>query len=656
MWGRNLFLTRASVRVVPPPPSLKPTTTLKLPQRSAQSSYYSGYSSSPSLIQLRPSKTCSRYVISRNLPSSVLMYSTITTTKNLQDARPIVKTQPEADSNSYTYRTHSCGELRPENVGQKVILCGWIQFYRLSKFILLRDSHGLIQCVLEKNVSNFSDIPLETVVKIVGEVVLRPKDMINNSMPTGEVEVIIKQFEILNSVDKLPFNLRDYQKPKEQLRLQHRYIDLRFPEMQHNLRQRSQMLHLMRRFLVEGHNFVEVETPTLFCRTPGGAREFVVPTHHVGLFYSLVQSPQQFKQMLMAGGIDRYFQIARCYRDETTRPDRQPEFTQLDIELSFTNRDGVLSMIEELLHNTFIKPLPKPPFRRMTYKDAVENYGTDKPNLTYKLKLMNVKHLLSDKENDSALGVFALPYPSEIRKLSAKYKEKIKEIAKKYNTKIILPENVSKELGIDIAEKLNNVIDQNNSAIISMGDSENACLCLGELREMLATLLHSKNLLEIKESIEPLWVVDFPLFIKGANGLETCHHPFTAPHPDDMHLLDTAPLNVRSLAYDLVMNGNEVGGGSVRVHDVQLQRKLLKMLDIDNGSLSHFLNALGSGCPPHAGIALGIDRLVTLACNAESIREVIAFPKSHDGKDPLSGAPNVISEDDKKYYHIATRD
>lgn len=591
---------------------------------------------------------CSRY-----LQNSV---ASSTTVEILEDARPIVKNQPEPDCNSYTCRTHSCGELRSENKGQKVILCGWVQFSRLSKFLLLRDAYGLIQCTLHENNVSFSDIVLETVVKVEGKVILRPKDMINHSMATGEVEVLIEKLEVLNKVEKLPFNLRNYQKPKEQLRLQHRYIDLRFPEMQHNLRQRSYMLHLMRRFLVQGHNFVEVETPTLFCRTPGGAREFIVPTHNSGLFYSLVQSPQQFKQMLMSGGIDRYFQVARCYRDETTRPDRQPEFTQLDIELSFTNQDRVLCMIEELLHNTFPKPLPKPPFKRMTYKEALENYGTDKPNLTYGLKFLNMQPLLSDKENYSPLGAFAISYPCETGKLTAKYKERIRELAKKYNTNIILPENVSKELGMDVANKLQNKIGLNQSAIISMGENENACLCLGEVREMLATQLHSKNLLEIKEHIEPLWIVDFPLFVKGERGLETCHHPFTAPHPADMHLLDTEPLKVRSLAYDIVMNGNEVGGGSVRVHDVKLQKKLLQMLDIDGSSLSHFLSALGSGCPPHAGIALGIDRLVTLACNAESIREVIAFPKSHDGRDPLSGAPNVVSEEDKKYYHVVTVD
>ncbi|XP_053602380.1 aspartate--tRNA ligase, mitochondrial [Plodia interpunctella] len=576
----------------------------------------------------------------------------ITSTPNLQSLHDVkVAENKEADCNTFTYRTHNCGELRPKHSGQKVTLCGWVQFQRLTKFLLLRDAYGVIQCIVNNN-QDLPDIPLETIVKVEGTVVLRPKSMINTKMATGEVEVVIEDLKILNNVDKLPFNLRDYQKPKEQLRLQYRYVDLRFPEMQNILRFRSSMLHNMRRFLLETHGFVEVETPTLFCRTPGGAREFVVPTHHKNLFYSLVQSPQQFKQMLMAGGIDRYFQVARCYRDETTRPDRQPEFTQLDIELSFTNLDGVLSLIENLLYETYLQGLPKPPFKRITYKDALQNYGTDKPNLTYDLTFKKITHLFDEKSNN--FGAYALPYHSELGKLTSKYKDIIRKIAIKYRNKVIFNENLNKALSSDLSQKIHQETGPSNSCIISMGDDEDSCLCLGEIRVLIASLLESKNLLVIDKGMKPLWVVDFPLFIEGENGLETCHHPFTAPHPDDIHLLKTEPYKVRSLAYDLVINGNEVGGGSVRVHNAGLQEELLKILNIDSEKLSHFIDALKSGCPPHAGIALGIDRLVSIACNTESIRDVIAFPKSHDGRDPLSGAPNTISDDDKKYYNILT--
>lgn len=580
------------------------------------------------------------------------------TAKKLQHTKQQLseETSQKQMYNSFTFRTHTCGELRTVNDGQKVTLCGWVQYIRMSKFVLVRDAYGLTQCIISGSDTCLPDLPLETVVKVEGTVALRPKNMVNTKMATGDVEVIIDHLQVLNDVDKLPFNLRDYQKPKEQLRLQHRYIDLRFPEMQKNLRLRSNMLHNMRKFLVEEHGFVEVETPTLFCRTPGGAREFIVPTHHSGLFYSLVQSPQQFKQMLMAGAVDRYFQVARCYRDETTRPDRQPEFTQLDIELSFTNIDGVLTLIEWLLYDTFVQTLPKPPFRRMAYKDALENYGTDKPNLTYDLQLKNVKHLFPEKLNDGNFHAYLLSYPSKLGKITSKNKDKFRELAKKFETKIVSNESIAKKLGSDFVNQIQSVAGADNSSIICLGNNEDVRLCLGEVREYLASLLIAKNLLTVKETVEPLWVVDFPLFIKGENGLETCHHPFTAPHPDDMHLLETEPLKVRSLAYDIVINGNEIGGGSVRVHNVTLQEKLLRILDIDGEKLSHFLNALGSGCPPHAGIALGIDRLVSLACDAESIRDVIAFPKSHEGKDPLSGAPNTVNDEDKKYYHIATID
>ncbi|KAI8428511.1 hypothetical protein MSG28_007296 [Choristoneura fumiferana] len=556
--------------------------------------------------------------------------------------------------NSFTYRSHTCGELSSAQVGEYVTICGWVQYLRLSKFLLLRDAYGVLQCTVSEEDIDFSNIPLESVVKVDGKVSLRPKNAINSEMSTGEIEVIIQRLEILSTAENLPFNLRNYQKPKEQLRMQHRYIDLRFPEMQSILRLRSQMLHRMRRFLVEQHGFVEVETPTLFCQTPGGAREFVVPTHHAGLFYSLVQSPQQFKQMLMSGGVDRYFQIARCYRDETTRPDRQPEFTQLDVEMSFTDLGGVLSMIESLLTHTFPKLMQEPPLKKITYKHALEHYGSDKPNVQYGLQFKNIKQLFPEKSRIPHFDAFAVPYPAELGKITAKNKDKIKEIAKKHKVKVILDHDIHKEFGSDFESNLKNIIGQQNSAIISMGDYENACLCLGEIRELIASLLRTRNLLKTEEHTEVLWVVDFPLFTKGEKGLETCHHPFTSPHPDDIHLLDSDPLKVRALAYDLVMNGNEIGGGSVRIHNARLQEKILSMLGMDAEKLRHFLNALRSGCPPHAGIALGIDRLVSIVFNTDSIRDVIAFPKTHEGKDPLSGAPSTISEQDKQYYHIRT--
>ncbi|XP_049865709.1 aspartate--tRNA ligase, mitochondrial [Pectinophora gossypiella] len=292
----------------------------------------------------------------------------------------------------------------------------------------------------------------------------------------------------------------------------------------------------------------------------------------------------------------------------------------------------------------------------MTYKEALQKYGTDKPDLSYGLELKKIKHLFLRKCDDPNFEAYLIPFPKKIEKVvKSKLSDQVMELAIKYVAKIVMPDKMRKEFGSYFVERIQEIIGESNSCIIAMTKTEEStCLCLGELRQSLASLLKSKNLLKINENVEPFWVIDFPLFVNGKNGLETCHHPFTAPHPEDLHLLDTEPLKVRSLAYDLVMEGNEIGGGSVRIHDVKLQEKILKMLKIDGGTLTHFLNALKSGCPPHAGIALGIDRLVSLACDAESIRDVIAFPKSHDGKDPLSGAPNVISEEDKKYYHIVS--
>lgn len=284
----------------------------------------------------------------------------------------------------------------------------------------------------------------------------------------------------------------------------------------------------------------------------------------------------------------------------------------------------------------------------------MEHYGSDKPNVQYGLQFKNIKPLFPDKSNVPPFDAFAVPYPAELGKITAKNKDKIKEMAKKHKVKVILDHDIHKEFGLDFESNLRNIVGQQNSAIISMGDYENACLCLGEIRLLIASLLRERNLLKTEEHTEVLWVVDFPLFAKGEKGLETCHHPFTSPHPDDIHLLDSDPLKVRALAYDLVMNGNEIGGGSVRIHNVRLQEKILAMLGMDAEKLQHFLNALRSGCPPHAGIALGIDRLVSIVFNTDSIRDVIAFPKTHEGKDPLSGAPNTISEQDKQYYHIRT--
>uniref|UniRef100_A0A5F9C3Z0 Aspartyl-tRNA synthetase 2, mitochondrial n=1 Tax=Oryctolagus cuniculus TaxID=9986 RepID=A0A5F9C3Z0_RABIT len=454
---------------------------------------------------------------------------------------------------SFIARTNTCGELRSSHLGQEVTLCGWIQYRRQNIFLVLRDFHGLVQIVIPQDESAASvkkilcEAPVESVVQVSGTVVARPPGQENPKMPTGEIEIKVKTAELLNSCKKLPFEIKDFVKKTEALRLQYRYLDLRSFQMQRNLRLRSQMVMRMREYLCNLHGFIDIETPTLFKKTPGGAKEFLVPSREPGKFYSLPQSPQQFKQLLMIGGFDRYFQVARCYRDEGSRPDRQPEFTQI-IDISNVFRNTEIGFLQDAL---------------------------SKPQGTVK-------------------------------------------------------------------------------AICVPGG---ACSLLGKLRLECADLLEKKGVvLRDPALFSFLWVVDFPLFLPKEDNpreLESAHHPFTAPHPSDIHLLYTEPEKVRSQHYDLVLNGSEIGGGSIRIHNAELQHYVLAtLLKEDVKLLSHLLQALDYGAPPHGGIALGLDRLMCLVTGSPSIRDVIAFPKSFRGHDLMSSAPDCVPPEDLKPYHI----
>ncbi|XP_033122551.1 aspartate--tRNA ligase, mitochondrial-like isoform X2 [Anneissia japonica] len=530
-------------------------------------------------------------------------------------------------------------------------------------------------------VQQLMDASLESVVKVTGFVQRRPDGLENEKMSTGDIEVVASDFEILNPCkEALPFQVHDFQKVKEPLRMQHRYLDLRNIKMQQNLRLRSKVANDMRQFLCI-HGFVEVETPTLFRRTPGGAREFIVPSQQKGKFYTLPQSPQQFKQLLMVGGIDRYFQFARCYRNEGARIDRQPEFTQVDIEMSFIEQNDILNLTEELINSAWPedKGQLQLPFPRMSYSEAINKYGSDKPDTRFGMLIHDVTSNFDDTDlsflsKDSNDFIFRAIKIEEGMKHLSNRELKVLELEAKnrFDRNItfmkLTAENemkspISKYLSQDVQKNLCVKMEAETGDIVILGGGNTfvTCSLLGHLRKVVASLLERKGIqMRDPDAFNFVWVNNFPLFTPkegGEVGLESTHHPFTAPVAEHMDLIHTNPGKVYGEHYDLVLNGFEIAGGSIRIHNEQLQRYVLEnVLKEDASSMNHLLQALQSGCPPHGGIAIGFDRFMAILCGESSIREVIAFPKTGEGNDLMCNAPIELNWEELNSYHIRLQD
>lgn len=556
---------------------------------------------------------------------------------------------PHLSLNSFTERTHTSDQLTLDDIGSHVNLFGWVKYTRFNnKIIALRDSYGVTQCVLRKKelIDKYKSLQLynESVIQVSGIVTARPHGQQNSKVHNGGIEVVIDRIDILNSANKnLPMLSRSDVKSHEttnQNRLKYRYLDIRGASMQQALRIRSEICRIIRQELYN-HKFIECETPTLFSRTPGGANEFVVPTQLPGKFYSLVQSPQQLKQLLMIGGLDRYFQICRCYRDEVGRSDRQPEFTQVDIELSFTNQNLVMQLIEVLLHKLFTE-IPIDPEKkssllscfdnelnlpRMSFKQAFLNYGTDKPDTRFDWTI-----------ESSGRDGLALHVP---HKLCLEKIHGVIETVKAFK-------NHSSSVSVKVKQ------GQSDFTVSSDDSSDSAREFLGSVRVSVANELVNEGISVYKRGCGMLWVTDFPLFTEDKLGkLEPNHHPFTAPTSETVQFLVTNPLKVIGQHYDLVINGQEVAGGSIRIHKADLQKQIFAdVLQLDADKFDYFLEALSSGCPPHGGIAIGLDRLAAMLIGRETIRDVIAFPKSSTGRDLMTGCPEEIELDVKKLYYI----
>lgn len=572
-------------------------------------------------------------------------------------------------------KTHSCGELRAEHIGQTVTLAGWVNRRRDMGgviFIDLRDRAGKAQAVVDSGrtpagFTTAEGIRSEYVVQVTGVVSRRPAGQENMNLPTGEIEILVDKVVILNTAKTTPFLIDRDDPVDETTRLRYRYLDLRRERMQRNIILRHNAVKFIRDFLAT-RDFVEIETPILFKSTPEGARDYLVPSRvHPGKFYALPQSPQQLKQLLMVAGYERYFQIARCFRDEDLRADRQPEFTQLDMEMSFIERDDLLNLIEELMvgmvQAVSLVPLVSTKFPRLSYVEATERFGTDRPDLRYGMELKDI----SDIVRDSAFRVFAenVAAGKPVKAICApgcgtysrKQLDELEEIARGQGAKAlawlaIQPETgemrgpIAKFFTVDQLIAITERLDAKPGDLILISSDTKTIVnnVLSTLRTELARRLGYTD----KKELSFAWVIDFPLFEEGLEDghFAPSHHMFTAPKPEHIPLLDTDPAAVLSQQYDLVCNGFEVAGGSIRIHDQDLQAKIMSLIGFSmeqaREQFGHLLEAFEFGAPPHGGIAPGIDRLVALMAGEPNIREVMAFPKTAQATDLMADAPSIV--------------
>ncbi|MGK7390048.1 MAG: aspartate--tRNA ligase [Candidatus Cyclobacteriaceae bacterium M2_1C_046] len=576
-------------------------------------------------------------------------------------------------------RSHTCGELRLDDKGKQVTLCGWVQKARDKGGVIwidLRDKYGITQLILEEEksaeelVKTARELGREFVIKAEGEVIERYSK--NPNLPTGDIEVKLSGLSILNRSKTPPFTIEDDTDGGEDLRMKYRYLDLRRNPLRRNLELRHKLMQNTRRYMDE-QGFNEIETPVLIKSTPEGARDFVVPSRvHEGEFYALPQSPQTFKQLLMVAGMDRYFQIVKCFRDEDLRADRQPEFTQIDCEMSFVDREDVLSTFEGLIKHLFrtVKNVELPDFPRMSYAEAITKYGSDKPDLRFGMEFVELNELTQNKgfnvfdQAELVVGINAPGAGEYTRKQLDALTDFVRRpqvgakglVYVKHNLDGSLKSSVDKFYN---EEQLKGWAEAFNSKpgdlmLILAGDKSETRVQLNQLR------LHMGNELGLrkKDDYKPLWVLDFPLleWDEESQRYHAMHHPFTSPVPEDLEKLESSPGDVRANAYDMVVNGVELGGGSIRIHDREIQQRMFDALGFTKEEAEYqfgfLLNAFEYGAPPHGGIAFGFDRLSALFGGTESIRDYIAFPKNNAGKDVMIDTPSKIDQQQLDELHL----